>query len=152
MIFVWDIAVSRPPIVAEPHNGGRRGLPPRHPLVTLLAAIILIESAALVAAVVFLVFELLVATPDSYPSAIALTVVVAIAAVWVAAIGIGVLRGQSWVRGAAIVVQVLLVAIAVGSFQGFIPRPDIGWVLLVPAIAVVVLLFTKPVVAAISRD
>jgi hypothetical protein len=86
-------------------------------------------------------------------SAIALAVVTTLAAVWVGFIGVHTLRGNAWIRGAAITVQVLLIAIAIGSFQGFVPRPDIGWMLLIPAVAVLVLLFTKPVIAATAlRD
>jgi hypothetical protein len=145
--FVWDKAVSEAPLGTERReshpNGGRR-----HPFVTLLAGIIFLECAALVGAVVFLIVELLIETPDSAVSAIALAVVTTLAAVWVGAIGVHTLRGNAWIRGAAITVQVLLIAIAIGSFQGFVPRPDIGWILLVPAIGVLFLLFTKPVVAA----
>ena len=57
------------------------------------------------------------------------------------------LRGSPWVRGATVVWQVLQIAVAVGAFQGFFARPDIGWLLLVPALAALVLLFTPPVVA-----
>jgi hypothetical protein len=145
--FVWDKAVNTTPPDAETREPAG-GKPTRHPLVILLAAIIFLECAALVGAVVFLVVELLIDTPDSTVSAIALTVVTALAAVWVGAIGVHTLRGNAWIRGAAITVQVLLIAIAIGSFQGFVPRPDIGWILLLPAVAVVVLLFTKPVIAA----
>jgi hypothetical protein len=145
--FVWDKAVSEEPLGTEglePRpNGGRA-----HPLVLLLAGIIFLECAALVGAVTFLVVELLIETPDSAASAIALAVVTALAAVWVGAIGVHTVRGNAWIRGAAITVQALLIAVAIGSFQGFVPRPDIGWILLIPAIAVLVLLFTKPVIAA----
>ena len=119
----------------------------------LLAAVLFLEAAALVGATVVLVFELLVERPDSYLSAIALTVCAAIAAVWVGAIAVNSLRGRAWIRGGAIVVQVLLAAVALGSFQGLLPRADIGWLLLLPAIVVMVLLFTKPVLAETSlRD
>jgi hypothetical protein len=96
---------------------------------------------------------LLVDRPASYASAIALTVIAAIAAAWVTAIAVNILRSRAWTRGAAIVVQVLIAAVALGSFQGMLARADIGWLLLLPAVAVMVLLFTKPVVAAITiRD
>ncbi|WP_240034652.1 hypothetical protein [Glaciihabitans arcticus] len=110
-----------------------------------LVVVLALEFVALVGITVFLVFELLVAAPESYASAIALTVVVALAALWLGAIVVGAWRGGSWTRGASIVVQVLLVSVALGSFQGFLPRPDIGWILLLPAIAVFVLLFRSPV-------
>jgi len=121
--------------------------------VVLLAAVLFIEAAALSVATATLVIELLIDRPDSYASALALTVISAIAAVWVTAIAINSLRGRAWIRGAAIVVQVLLAAVALGSFQGILPRADIGWLLLIPAIVVMVLLFTKPVLAETSaRD
>ena len=120
--------------------------------VRILTVILAIEAAGLFAATAFLVFELLVAPADSVASAIALTVCVALAGVWVTAIAVGVWRLQAWTRGAAIVVQVLLAAIAIGSFQGILPRPDIGWILLLPAIAVVGLMFSSPVRAALRRD
>ena len=50
-------------------------------------------------------------------------------------------------RGATIVVQVLFGAVAIGSFQGLVPRLDIGWLLLIPVIIVLVLMFSKPVLA-----
>jgi hypothetical protein len=119
--------------------------------VLVLAALLFVEAAALAATTVVLIFDLLVATPDSFPSAIALTVCVAIATVWVFVIALNSLRGRAWIRGAAIVVQVLLGALALGSFTGMGARVDVGWLLLAPAIAVLVLLFTKPVLAETSR-
>jgi hypothetical protein len=65
--------------------------------------------------------------------------------------GIGVLRGRPWVRGAVVVWQILQMAVAVGSFQGMFARPDIGWLLLAPAIVALGLVFTKPVVEATAR-
>jgi len=109
--------------------------------------VLFLEAAALVGVTVVLIVELLVDRPDSYLSAVALTVFAAIAAVWVGAIAVNSLRGRVWIRGGAIVVQVLLAAVALGSFQGLLPRADIGWLLLLPAIVVMVLLFTKPVLA-----
>ncbi|MBH0129595.1 DUF3087 family protein [Salinibacterium sp. NK8237] len=122
-----------------------------HPYLIALAVVILLESALLFAALAYLVFELGAETPQSYPSAIALTVLTAIAAVWVAIIGISALRQQPWIRGAAVVWQVLQISVAIGSFQGVFAREDVGWLLLTPAIVVLVLLFTKPVLAATTR-
>jgi hypothetical protein len=148
--FVWDVAVSD---VKPSDSDGAADLPTRrrHPLLLTLAALLFVECALLVAAAVFLVLELLVATPDSYPSAIALTGLTVIAAVWLALIAVNTLRGRSWIRGAAVVWQVLQIALGIGSFQGLFARPDVGWLLIVPAVAVLVLLFTRPVIAATVR-
>jgi hypothetical protein len=121
--------------------------------VVLLVVLLFAECALVSAAAIYLVIEILVATPDSYASALALTVLVIIAAVWLAVIAVNVLRGRAWTRGAAIVWQVLQIAVAVGCFQGFFARPDVGWFLLVPAAVVLVLLFVPSVVAVVgARD
>jgi len=135
--------------VTETSDRSISGTRPRS--VAVLTGLLALESAGLTAATVFLVFELLVAPADSFVSAIALTICVAIAAVWVSAIAVGAWRGQAWIRGASIVVQVLLAAIAIGSFQGILPRPDIGWILVLPALAVVVLVFSAPVQGWLRR-
>jgi hypothetical protein len=123
----------------------------RHPFVVALAVLIFAQCALLAVATGYLVIELIIATPDSYASAVALAVLTTIAAVWLAIIGVNVLRGSPWVRGATIVVQVLQIAVAIGAFQGAFARPDLGWLLLIPAIAALVLLFTAPVLAATVR-
>ena len=127
---------------------------PRRPgLLVLLAAIILLECAMLAAATVYLVIELLTARPDSYASVIAILILTALAAVWLAVMGVHTLRGRSWIRGGAVVWQVLQIAVGIGSFQGgLFARPDLGWWLIVPAAVVLVLLFTPSVIAATRRS
>lgn len=123
----------------------------RHPLLVALAVIVFAECALMGVAAVYLIVELLVDVPTSFASAIALTVLVVIAAVWLAVIGVNTLRGAPWVRGAIVTWQILQIAVAVGAFQGLFARPDIGWALLIPAIAALLLLFTRPVVSATTR-
>lgn len=119
----------------------------------MLAVILFAECALLAVATVYLVVEILVAEPSSYASAIALTVLAAIATVWLALIAVNVLRGRSWTRGATVVWQVLQIAVAIGCFQGAFARPDLGWPLLLPAVAALLLLFTRPVIrATAARD
>jgi len=149
--FVWDLAVSYLRGVNVPETSESSTVGPRHPFQIALVVVLAIEAAGLAAATVFLVLEILIAPADSIASAIALAVVAGLATAWVVAMSVGAWRGQSWVRGAAIVVQVLLGAVAIGSFQGLVPRPDIGWILLIPAIVVVFLIFSKPVQAALRR-
>ena len=125
--------------------------PIRPPSVVVIAVLLFAECALLGAASIYLVVELIVATPSSVPSALALMVLTAAAAVWVGFVAVNVLRGRAWTRGAAIVVQVLQGAVAIGCFQGVFAQPEIGWVLLIPALVVLVLLFTPQVVAALAR-
>ncbi len=94
---------------------------------------------------VFLVFELLVDQADSLSSAIALTVVVALAAIWVGAILVGMWRGSGWSRSAAIVWQVLQFAVGVGALQGAFAQPSLGWPLVIASALAFVLLLSAVV-------
>jgi len=99
----------------------------------------------------FLVWELATTKPASYPSAFFLLALALLAAVWLCFIAVSMLRRAPWVRGATVVWQVLQLAVAVGCFQGLFARPDIGWLLLAPALAALALLFTRPVISATTR-
>ena len=98
-----------------------------------------------------LLVDLITGEPSSYLAAIALFVLTAAAAAGVGAIAVNALRGSSWIRGAAVTVQVLQLTVAIGSFQGVFARPEVGWLLLVPAVAILVLLFTRSVIAHTMR-
>ncbi|HRN28925.1 MAG TPA: hypothetical protein PK781_03835 [Terrimesophilobacter sp.] len=126
--------------------GGRRS--PAHTLLVLLLGA---ETLLLAGAALFLLWELVVEVPTSYATAVAMLVLVAVAAVWLAFVTLAVWNGRPWSRGAALFWQLVQVAIAVGSFQGVFARPDIGWFLLVPAVLVIVLLFTRSVLRATAR-
>jgi len=141
--FVWDDTVST--------ADDAKVNDPRNPLLILLAVLLFAECALLVAATVYLVVELLIATPASLASALFLTVLTGIAAAWLGVIAVNTLRASPWIRGAAITWQVLQIAVAIGCFQGLFAQPTIGWALLVPALAVLVLVFTPPVVQATKR-
>jgi len=117
-----------------------------------LTAVVAAEAIALAVLTVVLVIDLITLEPDSVGGAIALVAVTAIAAVWVSVMTVHTWRGRSWVRGGIVVVQVLAVAVAVGAFQGAFARPDVGWLLLVPALAALALLFSGPVVRATTRE
>lgn len=117
----------------------------------VIGVVLVLEAAALIALVVWLVADLFALQPSSYATAIALLVLVAIGALWVSVTAVASLRRAPWSRAAAIVWQVLQVSVAVGAFQGLFARPDLGWLLLVPAITVIGLLLWTPVRLAYTR-
>lgn len=123
----------------------------KHPLVVALAALLFAECAAISIAAISLVIEILVDAPASYLSAAAFTILVVVAAIWVGFIAANVLRGRAWVRAAAVTWQVLQVVVAVGCLQGLFATPIAGWPLIAAAVMVIVLLFTRPVIAATSE-
>jgi hypothetical protein len=139
--------VSEP--LDRPESAGLDRPGARRPTAHRLLAVLLAAEALLVwAAVLWQVFELLTTEPTSLASALALLVISLLAAVWVSAIAASVLKHRGWIRGAALTWQLVQIAVAIGSFQGIYARPDIGWALLVPSLAVVILLFTPSVMAA----
>jgi len=108
--------------------------------------VLLIGEFALVAALaVILLVELVVDRPSSYATAIALAVLAVLAAIWLGAIVVGALRGRSWIRGAAIVWQVLQFAVGAGAVSGTFSSPAWGWPLVIVAVVAFFLLLSKPV-------
>ncbi len=121
-------------------------------LLIALAIVLFFEAAVLAFVAGMLVYDLVALVPTSFASAIGILVLVIIAGVWLVVVGIGALHAKPWVRAAALTWQVLQLAIAVGSFQGAFAREDIAWFLLVPAVIVIALLFTRSVMSATRRE
>jgi hypothetical protein len=119
--------------------------------VTVLVILLAAQSLFIVGATAFLVIELLLAEAEFPPTAIALTALVLLAAVWLIAMTVGVYRGRAWTRGSVLTYQFLQLAIGVGSVQGFIPRPDIGWWVIATAVLGIVLILSTPVTRYLDR-
>jgi hypothetical protein len=119
--------------------------------VLLLAVVVGLEFLAVAAVTVVLLVDLFVHPPTPVANGIALVVLAAIAALWLAFMVVGLLRGRPWVRSGIVVWQVLQIAIAVGAFQGVFRVPAVGWILLVPALVALTLVFTKSVTALLAR-
>ena len=117
----------------------------RSPLVILLVILLALQTVFIVGVTVYLVVELLLAEAEFPPTAIALTVLVLVAAIWLVAMTRGVWRGRAWTRGSVLVYQFSQLAIGVGSIQGFVPRPDIGWWVILTAVLGLVLVLSTPV-------
>ncbi len=130
----------------EPGVDGRRS-----PALVALLAVVGLEFAALVVVTVVLVVELLVAPASSLASGIALTVLTAIAALWLGALFVGLRNRRPWVRAGIVVWQVLQGALAIGAFQGVFRVAWVGWVLLIPALLGLTLVLSRSVTAALAR-
>lgn len=115
----------------------------------MLAGLIFLEAAAVAVAAISLVVEIVASTPSSYASAIALAALVALAAVLLAIVGVATVRARPWIRGAAICWQILQVLVAVSILQA--QAPDVAWLLILPAAAIIILLFTRSVREATAR-
>ncbi len=125
--------------------------PRRHPLVVLLAIILAAQAALVAVLTVTMLIEILRNDSASVGSGVALVVLGVIATGWLVVVASNVLGGRAWTRSATVVSQVLQLAVAVGAFQGAFARPDVGWLLLIPAVVALGILFTRPVVAFTAR-
>ncbi|KQQ28011.1 MULTISPECIES: hypothetical protein [unclassified Frondihabitans] len=120
----------------------------RHPLLLLLVVLLALEFAAMAIVSIAMLVALFRAEADTLAGGIAILVLGVIATVWLGFIVVAASRGRAWMRGAAIVWQVIMFAVGVGCFQGFTATPAAGWALVLPALAVVILLVSPPVVRA----
>ena len=141
------------PLNSKPNSGEQAPDPSsRRPILLVALSVVLAAEALLATGVtVWLVVELLTATPDSFASAVVILLLAAGLACALWAMVVGLLRRQTWVRGAALTWQLLQIAVAIGCFQGVFAVPSLGWALLIPAVVTILLLMSPPVVAATRR-
>ena len=117
----------------------------------MLIIILTGEFLAVAALAVVSVVLLAGGASGDFASGVALAIVIVLAAIGLGATVVGAIRGQSWIRAAAIVWQVLQVAVGIGALQGAVAQPVYGWPLIIVAVVAFILLFTRPVVAATSH-
>ncbi len=106
----------------------------------LLLLISTLQAVALSGFAIFLVVELFIANPDSWASAIFLTLIALGFAGGLWAITRGLWQGRSPARSASLVWQVLQLALGLASDDGVFARFDIAAVLIVPAVVAMALL------------
>lgn len=134
----------------HPEPGSAAPEPRRALGLRVVTVLLALEALLLWGVTAWLVMELLTETPTSIGGAFALLGLSALAAVWVGFIAFNLPRRRSWTRGGALTWQLVQIMVAIGAFQGVYARPDVGWGLLAPSLVVIVLLFTRGVVAATS--
>lgn len=71
---------------------------------------------------------------DSLMAAISILIVAAVSAFWAGATFLALSRRRRWARSSALTIQIFIIAVAVGAFQGIYAQPLIGWALLIPAL------------------
>lgn len=132
----------------------RRNPQPAQPIALfVLAGLLGFEAAGMVVLTVLLVLSLAEARAGSVDlgSGVALAVCAAIAAAGLALVAWGVARARKWTRPAALVWQIVQILVGLDAGQGAGGRPDLAALLIVPAVVVIVLLFTPRVSAVLTR-
>jgi peptidoglycan/LPS O-acetylase OafA/YrhL len=114
----------------------------RHDLLNIIAGgLVVLEAVAVAVLAALQVGAVLAGDTAALETAIALIVLTVVGAVIVGAFGVAVVRGRSWGRSGGIVVQLLVLAVAIGAMTGTYAHPLTGLQLAVPAVIVLVLLF-----------
>jgi hypothetical protein len=119
----------------------------RVPTVAIVALVLVAETLGLLGLSGFLIYQLVVDSPDSVASAVGLVLITFAASAWIATTSIGFIQGKSFARGSAVVWQVLQGTVGLASNQGLFARPDIGSGLFVPALIALALLLFSPEVS-----
>jgi hypothetical protein len=132
--FVWDVPVSEKTKPA---------------LLYVLSALIFIESLGILAYAIYLGVEIFSGHPTSLATSVAIAVTILVLAVLVFALGLATLRARPWIRGATVTVAILQLLLAYSII--ITKAPTLGWILAVPAVLLIVLVFTPPVLRATTR-
>ena len=103
------------------------------------AALVGLQALGLLAAAVFLVVEVFVATPDDRTRALVAALLTLVVAVGLGLVAWGLVRARRWARAPALVVNLLVLPVAFDLVRG--GRWYVGVPLLVLAIVVLALLF-----------
>ncbi|MCR2801665.1 histidine kinase [Microbacterium sp. zg-Y818] len=121
------------------------------PVERIAGALVAFEALGVAALAGWQVVALGAGDTVSVASALALIVLTVVGAVAVGSFAVAILRGQSWGRSGSIVVQLLLLAVALGAVSGTYADGGVALALAAPAFVVLVLLVLS-VRAAARRE
>jgi hypothetical protein len=133
--------------VSSTPPGPARPVGPPRPLLTV-GVLVALQGLGVVGLAVFLVLESLTATTSDLGRALVAALIALLAGAGLLLVGRALLHGGRWARSPALVVNLIAVPVSIGLLQG--GRWYVGAPLLLWAVAVVVLLFSGPVNAALE--
>jgi hypothetical protein len=108
--------------------------------------IVLLEAVVLCGFAVFYAVELIAGNAETSPGGAAFTLVLLAAfGAWLISAAIFLWRGRRWPRSAALVAQLFALVIGVPTLTGGVV--GVGFAILVPAVAALILLFERRVLA-----
>jgi hypothetical protein len=117
--------------------------------VIVISLVLVLEALALLGAAAWFVYGLMTQTPLSMGGAIFQLVLLLLLAGWLLAAGHFFFRGYRWTRAAALVWQLFVIVIAFPTFTSGLVLP--GLLLLLPAVVVLLLIFTRPVTDYLTK-
>ncbi|MCF3140210.1 hypothetical protein LRQ04_13200 [Paenarthrobacter sp. AR 02] len=138
------------PGASTPGTAGAPGRTPRPLGVAVISLVVVLEALALLGAAAWYAFELLTGAPvlTFWGAIFTLGLLLAFSA-WLFAVGHFLFRGYRWTRAAALVAQLFVLTIGFPTMTGGLVLP--GLAMIIPALAAIVFLFQKDVIAYASR-
>ncbi|MFE4197814.1 hypothetical protein ACFRJ9_18310 [Paenarthrobacter sp. NPDC056912] len=137
--------------VAEPTSAGAGPAGNQRPAgILVISIVVALEALALLGAAAWYAFELLSGAPvlTFWGAVFTLALLLAFSA-WLFAVGLFLFRGYRWTRAAALVAQLFVLTIGFPTMTGGLVFQGIA--MIVPALAAIVFLFQKNVIAFASR-
>ncbi|MFA9276323.1 MAG: hypothetical protein ACEQR4_00520 [Rhodoluna sp.] len=138
----------------NPTNSGSNGHEQtrRSTLVGLLGVLVSIEALLVTAGAIYFLSRIFLETPENLSGAIVIFAITLVFAIGLVATAIGTFRALSWTRGAIVTWQILQFAVATSFIQGIQAWQPVGWLLIVFAVGTAALLFTRPVITAMTAE
>ena len=138
----------------NPTNPGLNGQEQtrRSPLVALLGVLVSIEALLVTAGAVYFLSRIFLETPENFSGALVIFAITLIIAAGLIATSIGTFKAKPWTRGAIVTWQIMQFVVATSFIQGIQAWQPVGWVLIFFAVGTAVLLFTRPVISAMTAE
>jgi hypothetical protein len=116
------------------------------------SALVFAESALVLAGAGYFAYGIITDQARSLPTLIALVAFTAALASWLGYVALSLVKAKKFARTAAVFWQLCQLSVAFGSFTGQFANATIGFAILLPSVAVIVLLFQKSVSALLQRE
>ncbi|WP_280798121.1 hypothetical protein [Aurantimicrobium minutum] len=131
-------------------NGQKQ--PRQQLLVALLGVLVSIEVLLVTAGAIYFLSRIFIEKPENLSGAIVIFVITVIIAAGLVSIAFGSFKAKSWTRGAIVTWQIMQFVVATSFIQGIAVWQPVGWLLIVLAVATAVLLFSRPVITAMTSE
>jgi hypothetical protein len=117
----------------------------------LIAGILGVQASAWTVLGVWVILELVTGSSTFLATAIFEAVLLVMSVGWMVVTILGILGTRSWSRSSLVALEVLHLAAAIAAFQGYLGWMPLGWFILVPAAAAIVLVFTPRMTARFAQ-
>ena len=124
----------------------------RSPLVALLGVLVSIEALLVTAGALYFLSRIFMETPENLSGAFVIFAITLIIATGLIATAIGTFKAKPWTRGAIVTWQIMQFVVATSFIQGIQVWQPVGWLLIALAVGTAVLLFTRPVISAMTAE